>query len=443
VARTLTDFPIREVFTQFKFYVATHSPDVGLLLPQIKRAADLYRAIVEASQRKTGELTRTQLFAYRMGTLDSEIARPILIWLDEPEQQGISASDRDELVSTLESWFVRRALVRAQSQGSNRLMVDLLGHLSTSPQDRVVSAAAAFLEDNHSVVGFWPGDDEVRDVLLEIPAYWRYLKGRLRMVLEALEDQKRGYPDGKKLAMGPIARSTATIEHIMPQSWQRNWPADLDEQQEATRNHLVQTLGNLTIVTQALNGRVSNGPWAKKRDYFLNSDDVLITKDAIALAGDEWSERGISLRTSQMIDQILTIWSAPEGHRGLVESLTTSDVQSNGVSVDLAQLIASGRLAIGTELRARTGRTGDITARLGQDGRVFIDDVAFETPSAAGRSVVGHDVNGWSFWRLADGGKQLAELRAEYLSDLGSNDSTVGEFDDAQSDWSSEEPIDE
>jgi hypothetical protein len=440
VARTLTDFPIREVFTQFKYYVATHAPNVGELLPQIKRAADRYRAIIEGSGEKTGELTRTQLFAYRMGTLDSEVARPILIWLDEQEQEGISSADRDKLLATLESWFVRRALVRAQSQGANRLMVDLLGRLSEAGQDQVASVASAFLEDNHSVVGFWPGDDEVRNVLVDIPAYWRYLKGRLRMVLEALEDQKRGYPDGKKLAMGPIVRGTATIEHIMPQSWQRNWPADLDEQQEANRNHLVQTLGNLTIVTQALNGRVSNGPWAKKRDYFLNADDVVITKDAIALAGDDWSEAGIALRTSQMIDQILLIWPAPEGHRGLVESATATDLLPAGLTVDLAQLIAAERLSVGAELRARTGKTGDVTARLGQDGRVFIGDEAFDTPSAAGRSVVGHDVNGWSFWRLAEGGKQLAELRAEYLADLGANDSATGDFDGADIDWSGDQP---
>ncbi len=85
-ARMLIDFPIREVFTQFKHYVATVSPDVSALLPRIKAAADRYRATIEGSSRVSGPLSRVELFSYRVGTLDSEIARPLLIWLDEPGQ---------------------------------------------------------------------------------------------------------------------------------------------------------------------------------------------------------------------------------------------------------------------------------------------------------------------------------------------------------------------
>lgn len=134
------------------------------------------------------------------------------------------------------------------------------------------------------------------------------------MIFEAIEDNKRGYPNGRRFSMGPIIRDKATIEHIMPQKWQQNWPAELTEDEQAEREHRIQQLGNLTIVTQALNTRVSNGSWQTKRAHFLEADDVLITKDAINLAGDgEWNESLIEERTSNLIDRILELWPVPEG----------------------------------------------------------------------------------------------------------------------------------
>lgn len=123
VARTLNDFPIREVFAQFKHYVNTSTQDINELLSQIKTAADRYRAIIERADNPNGPLSRVELFSYRVGLLDSEIARPLLIWLDEPEQSSIAAPDRDQILALLESWFVRRSLVKVASQGTNRFII--------------------------------------------------------------------------------------------------------------------------------------------------------------------------------------------------------------------------------------------------------------------------------------------------------------------------------
>ncbi|KRF05308.1 hypothetical protein ASH00_13075 [Arthrobacter sp. Soil782] len=422
-ARTLTDFPIREVFTQFKHYVNTVAKDIGLLLPQIKTAADRYRAIIEGAQTQNGPLTRVELFGYRVGTLDSEIARPLLIWLDESEQSVVPNADRERILATLESWFVRRALVKAQSQGSNRFIVDLLQYLSKKPKVQLAAEVEAYLLANHTAWGYWPGDDEVREALIGAPAYWRYLKGRLRMVLEALEDHKRGYPDGRQLAMGPIVRSRATIEHLMPQKWRKHWPAELTEDQEAERDRTIQQLGNLTIVTQSLNSKVSNGPWRTKRDHFLNSDDVLITKDAMRIAGEgSWSEREIIARTNQMIEQILNIWPAPAGHVGL---RSHSTAPATTVMVDLALLVSSGWLEVGAKLSALSAAYQGAEAAVAQDGRVFVNGVGYDTPTGAARSITQTEVNGWAFWGVVGTTRSLADVRNEYLASLGEADADV------------------
>ena len=419
-ARTLTDFPLREVFTQFKHYVATVAKDVATLLPQIRAAADRYRSIIEGSVNPSGPLSRAQLFSYRVGTLDSEISRPLLIWLDEPEQAAVSEADRTRILELLESWFVRRALVKAPSQGSNRFLVDMLQVLDRTPKDEVATAVEEMLVSNHTAVGYWPGDDEVRAALVGANVYGNYRRGRVRMVLEALEDSKRGYPGANPLAMGPIVRDKATIEHLMPQKWRAHWPADLDDEAQRQRDRRVQELGNLTIVTQALNSKVSNGPWEQKRAHFLASDDVLLTKDAIQLAADgPWDEEDIRARTLQLIDQISRIWPAPEVHVGLAAAPPPPVTRA---SVDVAQLVDEGWLPVGTELIPRMQAQAGARAAVAQDGRLFVDKVAYESPSAAAFAVyTGRGgVNGWWFWGLAGTDRRLTDVRADYLASLGS-----------------------
>ncbi|RCS58821.1 GmrSD restriction endonuclease domain-containing protein [Microbacterium sp. JB110] len=428
VARTLEDFPIREVFTQFKHYVSTVAKDIRALLPQIKRAADRYRAVIEGAAQPVGALSRTELFSYRIGALNTDVARPLLIWLDEPEQGAISDEDRKHILVTLESWFVRRALVKATSQASNRIVVDLMRRLSAQASERVADEVRDFLAESQATTAYWPGDTEVRAVVRDARAYTSYRQSVQRMIFEALEDDKRGYPDGRAFTMGPIVRGKATIEHVMPQKWRQHWFAELSEEEQATRDWRIQQLGNLTIVTQSLNTRVSNGPWEQKREHFLRSDDVLITKDAINLVDDSgWDERAIGHRTEQLIDRILELWPVPEGHVGRAETKPATST----ATVDVAQLVDAGWLDAGTLLVPGGSyfRKG-VEATISQDGRIYVGDAAYDYPSAAGYAVHGSGVNGWWYWAIAGTEQRLLHVREEYLASVDGSDAGSDEPDE-------------
>lgn len=284
-ARTLKEIPAREVFAQFKRYVADTKAEVLPLLRSIGVAAARYRAFTEGAAVPDGALSRTDRFVYRLDKLDSEIAKPLLIWLAEPEQNDIDEATRNELLETLESWFVRRALVRAQSQGTNRLMLDLLVQLSRrEPGQDVAGIAREFLASQTSPVGYWPDDREVRRELEGVEAYKRFRRGRLLMVLEAIEDHKRGYTSGSAQSVSPITRGVSTIEHVMPQEWRANWNDGLDLAQETSRDRLIHTLGNLTLATQSLNARLSNAAWQGqngKRAALRRSDTLLLGRDVV------------------------------------------------------------------------------------------------------------------------------------------------------------------
>lgn len=84
-------------------------------------------------------------------------------------------------------------------------------------------------------------------------------------------------------------------------------------------------------------------------------------------------------------------------------------------SVNLAELIAAGKLASGTVLTAAREDL-DISATLLDDGRILLDDEIYDSPSGAARAVLDHAANGWRFW-LADtpeGQLPLGEIRRMY-----------------------------
>src|SRR5690606_31722489 len=65
----------------------------------------------------------------------------------------------------------------------------------------------------------WPDDREWAEAWLSREQYKPARQPRLRYLLEAIEKAKR-----TKLSEEVQIKSTLTIEHVMPRSWQEHWP---------------------------------------------------------------------------------------------------------------------------------------------------------------------------------------------------------------------------
>lgn len=410
-ARTLEEIPHKRVFDRFKRYA--QGREMAELVAQVRDSADRYQRMIVQSEVKNGPLDRLELFVYRTEALDSEITKPFLIWLGEPEQAGISIAERDRLLEVLESWLVRRTLVRAPSAGVNRFLLEILQHLARTAQTSLAHEAADFLAGQSSTVGYWPDDEQVRRDLTPARAYHQFRRSRLRMVLEAIEDGRRGYPASGRYAEGPVVRGTCQIEHILPQSWRANWGAGLDPVQEAHRERLVHTLGNLTLTTGALNARLSNAAWlgaAGKRATLDQHSSILMTRQIIRDHAERWTDGDIEARTESLIIEILALWPVPEGHT----VVTTADVDRSAWYFSVLDIVKAEKLRPEDVLFARPGDHGHRTASVGADGWLEIDGHKFETPGAAGKHLTGHGVDGWSFWYIDElRTRRLGELRDE------------------------------
>lgn len=432
IAQTAEPIGAREVFSRFKHF-ATHDSDapMGDLLPTIHRAALDYQSWTEAAHTKDGALDRLSLFVYRIGALDSEAAKPLLIWLRDPALEPLSTDVERRFLTYLESWLVRRSLLRLSTQSYSDLIALLLRELKDNPRQEAAAVVERILREQTSGNLYWPADEELESWLATAPIYRRLRRGRLRMVLEAIEDHLRGYDSDRPSYSGQrVARDHHAIEHILPQQWQTHWPVEDLAARLARENH-VHVLGNLTLLTRGLNSRVSNGPWLGengKMAHLAEHDVMLMNKDIRSTATKGWDERMIDTRTSEMTRAVLEIWPTPPGHTGVHQGAATQPTSYIGLDA----LISEGLLKVGQTLTGR-GRFSEVQATVLPDGSLQVGERIYESPSGAARAVRKRSTNGWTFWDVdAGNGIRLDDLRDQYSLQYGVEVDNDDEVEPAQ-----------
>ena len=336
-ARLGEEISPRATFTRFKQYVEHLNLETGQtvagLLPLIRQQAETYEAWTKAADAGDQQLDRVELAVYRMKASGTELLKPVLIWLHEPGRD-MPTPVIDGVIAVVESWLVRRQLLRLNIGDLGRVVADLIRAHDHTSADDLVASIESYLSRLNVTSTYWPGNDEVRKALRDEQVYRRVNKSRLRMILEAIEDTYR-----RGTNQPQVPRRGYPIEHILPQSFADNWPVEGLEAEEARAEH-VHRLGNLTLLTTALNSKVSNGPWASKRQALQQHDTLLLNSRLLSTYGDGWDEQGIESRGDSMIDSLLEVWPVPDGHEGVV----VDPHEKTGGWIEVKHLVEAGLL---------------------------------------------------------------------------------------------------
>lgn len=352
-------------------------------------------------------LTTAEMSVYRMQASGVELLKPLLIWLHEPGR-NLTADSIARIIQTVESWVVRRQLLRLAGSDLGRIVADLIAANTSVPASELPERIAGQLARLNVTSTYWPGDEKIRQTLATETAYSRFPRSRLRMFLEAIEDSYRA-----ETGQPQIERKGYPIEHLLPRSWNDTWPVDTLEDAEL-RQSRVHRLGNLTLLTTSLNSKVSNGPWPSKRSALQFHNTITLTGRVIKRTEHStWDEELIDERTTELIDRLLEVWPVPEGHHGKVVDPQTK----TGDWIDLKHLIAAGRLTAGETLVATHRDCAGREATLTADGAIEVDGKRYGTPSAAGFSLRKKATNGWHFWAVADS-RRLRDVRAEFQNSM-------------------------
>jgi hypothetical protein len=308
-----------EVFSRFRNYADEHLQDVGAaeaFLAGLRRDADTFRDFAQLDPTTV----RGSFHSRVIEALELGVFIPLLLWLIS-ENHDTPPDQIDRALTATESWAVRRTLLRQTMKDVNKLVVALLRALDRYPLGQVGEATAAFLLDQTADARVWPSDDELRQALPETRLYGNIKQQRLRAVLSAVEMKSRS--DRHEDVSLP---TRLDIEHIMPQGWRTHWGEGVvqDLERSIRRDFLVNTLGNLTLVTQKLNVALSNRPWTdaeaervaptgkdagKGKWSLLDRFSVLmLNKDVVGEHVDAWTEQDIIARTKTLTDVLIGVW---------------------------------------------------------------------------------------------------------------------------------------
>jgi hypothetical protein len=309
--RTGEEAGVAHLYATFRQFAGERATETAAEhLASIRRYADTYRRF---DSMPAG--SRERLFFDRLTVLEVTTAYPFLLELFEKSKH--SAHELQAVLADVESFLIRRMVCQLNTRGYNRFFVDLLSRLQ-SAEGSVSERVRAHLLQSQSESARWPDDNEFREAWLSVPVYRTLRRDRVVLLLEAAERQLRS-----KLSESITINESLTIEHVMPQTWQKHWPLPEGEAAEQRRFRLIHTVGNLTLVTKSLNPALSNGRWETKRKAIEEHTLLKLNKQLASLS--IWNEDAIVARGAALFDLARDIWAHPSS--GSLETSPSASTQ--------------------------------------------------------------------------------------------------------------------
>ena len=291
-----------QLFPTFKEYASESALTPAQHLASFREYGDIYRSF-SSFPIQSPEGT----FFYRLDALDTTTVYPLL--LEVFARFRDDETERQQILTDLESFLVRRSVCKLTPKNYNRLFLEAVDQTAN---DFTADSLRRFLLTREGDSSRWPSDEEFRPHWLKQPLYTSLKRNRLRMILEGIETAARTAMT-ESVALPP----GLTVEHVLPQKWSRSWPSpksapgDERTKQEriAARDQALHTAGNLTLVTGTLNPSMSNGSWATKRSA-LRKHSALTLNREIADA-EAWDEEAIAARSARLFDLAARVWPYP------------------------------------------------------------------------------------------------------------------------------------
>ncbi|WP_232829531.1 DUF262 domain-containing protein [Tropicimonas sp. IMCC34043] len=231
-------------------------------------------------------------------------AYPVAMQINAAE---MNADAKRKLYRLVYSYVVRRALSGLTAKNLNRVFQSLSQvFLETGPS---VEAMESYFAQRTGDSTRFPGNEEFRQGILSKPAYTLAPQTRIKDVLWELEEASR-----TKFSEKTAMPSGLWTEHVLPVSWTEEWPfADgefverwSNDAKSETRNRVLHTLGNLTLLTGSLNISSGNKGFIEKRGKLEEHTGLFLNK--WFLKRDDWNEDQIRERGEALADRALNIW---------------------------------------------------------------------------------------------------------------------------------------
>jgi hypothetical protein len=335
VMKLLREVPADRIFVDFRDQVAVKR---AMELPELLAEVAGDAAVFSRLDTLPANSVPARFYYRVIRALDTRSVMPVFLWLMRWSKEELPVDQRDKALNAIESWLVRRTLARLTGKNVNLVVLELLKALHEGGPAAAGDRTEKFLVEQTADSRLWPSDELVRQSLATAPIYTSLVRARVRMLLEALEDDLRtAYGEGQ-----PAPREL-TVEHVLPQKWRENWPLPADDLAGAIeRDRLLHVLGNLTLVSGGLNPALSNRPWTRgdgkgKRDYLLEHSALKLNAKLVSQHLDAWTEEDIRARTTALTERVLALWPRPESLSTAVDAATSAPESAGEESADAVE----------------------------------------------------------------------------------------------------------
>jgi hypothetical protein len=309
------------IYAEYRSYVGKTGITSEAQLGIIGTYADSYQALLEGDEREP--LGR---FGKRFAAWDASTTYVLALAI---AKSGRTENEQDEMFSMLGSYLARRTICDLTNKNYNKSFLQFLKNMKGG--QLTPSALRAVLEAGSGDSTRWPREDEFCRGFLNTPLYPKTLDApRMRSILVELENALRTERTEEPFAP---ALEKLDIDHMLPVEWAEHWPlpdgskvapgeAVLAELTALTdpkltpreaaihsRQAIIQTMGNLTLLHYGTNRAAQNHAFARKRDLFLKNTNLHLNREM--LTAPSWNEAAIQQRAESLYKAALRIWPGP------------------------------------------------------------------------------------------------------------------------------------
>jgi uncharacterized protein with ParB-like and HNH nuclease domain len=215
-------------------------------------------------------------------------------------EEEISLNNFQEILSILESYFVRRFFTENSTRVLGKLFDGLYKEVSKDSNNIIDNLKLTL--NGYTTSKVFPVDDDFKSAIINTKVYKPANIDRVKFILEKLEE----HVVSKTKEEVTINSDGLTIEHIMPQSLSSEWKQALDDEDNIIHDRWLHTLANLTLTAD--NPALSNKMFTEKKKLYKESK---LNLNEYFDSLDTWDADSIEKRANELADMAIEIWPMP------------------------------------------------------------------------------------------------------------------------------------
>lgn len=289
---------LSSLFGNYKSFIRDSKSDPKVFIADLIEYADIYSLNIDPNLLnqdidKSSREARLNVVVFGLNTTT------ILPYMLYVIKEAPSKEERDAIFKLLESYMIRRLICRETPKNYNQIFASLI-------RDKVntFSTFKTIIYGFKDPSNWYPNDSAVQKGFREN----NLSNQQAKVVLYLLEKSIRDV----KYSTNLLPVNDYSLEHLMPKKWRNNWGA-VSETIAIERDSALLKLGNLTIITAALNSSVRDSAWPIKKEGRNGKKGLNEYAGGIRifdkyLKSEEWDVSSIEQRGNDLYTLAMDAW---------------------------------------------------------------------------------------------------------------------------------------